>query len=106
MQIKYGTSRIALLLPSLGVAIKFPRIRLRDAFSEVLAMPKYSHFWKRFVMFVGASRSRGDYGLAPYLLNGLCDNRSEYRFYRQTQNAFVWPTVFSLFGLVNVQPLG
>lgn len=106
MQIKLGTSRIVLILPSLGVVIKFPRIRLLDVFSEIWSMPKNSRFWKRLILFVRTSRNRGDYGLIPYLLNGLYANRSEYRFYRETKNVFAWPTTFSIGGLLNVQCVG
>lgn len=106
MQIKCGTSRVVLLLPFLGVAIKFPRVRLRDAFSEIFALSRGPRFRRRFLMFIRAPRSQRRYGLVPYLLNGLYDNRSEYRFYRETRNTFVWPTIFSFFGLMNVQPLG
>jgi hypothetical protein len=39
-----------------------------------------------------------------YQFRGVYCNLREYRFYKDSRNPFLWPTLFSLFGLVNIQP--
>lgn len=46
------------------------------------------------------------HGLRPYMFAGMWANWNEYRFYAATRNPFVWPTIFSFFGLFNIQRIG
>lgn len=104
MQIKSGKARIVLLLPRLGVAVKFPRISILRVLKYLWSLRKKNTLKHSLWFFTAPVTTWG--GLRHSLFAGIVQNRSEYRFYRDTQNAFAWPTTFSLWGLVNVQPLG
>lgn len=105
MQIKHGTNRVALLIPSLGLAIKFPRI-----FATMLWKQLYHGYLKRrdwggLWWFLTAPANKMC-SFRYFLFRGLLDNLSEFRFYLKTRNKFAWPTYFSLVGIFNIQKLG
>ena len=102
MELKYGTNRIVLLLPSLGVAIKFPRIRMAKAVSGLWWLRRIwnrPHFGKHFV-------NNWRYEFIPFLFSGVYCNRSEYKFWKENRNEFAWPTIISFWGLANIQMIG
>lgn len=41
-----------------------------------------------------------------YLLGGIMENLQEWKYYRKNKNIFTAPTIFSFFGLINVQKRG
>ncbi len=105
MQIKFGTSRIVLLIPQLGVALKFPRLYIREMLVEVyfgyLKRRRFKELWS----FMKASPDT--IGSFRYLIfHGLLCNLSEFWFYVKTRNTLAWPTYFSFFGICNIQKLG
>lgn len=103
MQVKYGTSRTVLLLPYLNIAIKFPRIRLWRACEEIIYWAwrkEWSQLWEFF------HYDYEQHGFIHYVGKGFIDNIVERRFYRETKNSLVWPSLFSLFGAINIQRLG
>lgn len=103
MKIKYGTSRVVVLLPFLGLALKFPRVytimMLRNLYFGYIKR----RFWKGLFLFL---TSKGLGSFSYFMLNGIGSNLSEFWFYLKTRNKFAWPTYFSFFGLVNIQRLG
>ena len=104
MQIKSGKARVVLLLPRWGVALKFPRIYLRNVARLLWSLRSKKTREHSLVFFTSPVTTWGSFRYS--LCAGILQNRSEYRFYRNTKNVFAWPTIFSLGGLVNVQPLG
>ena len=102
MQMKVGTTRAVLLLPSLGVAVKFPRIKFFSCIRFFWLFRHDRYLWVPF--FTGHTHEA--MSLRWRLFRGIQQNWVEYRFYRQTRNPFAWPTHFSLLGLINVQTLG
>ena len=73
-----GRTRWVVALPSLGIVLKFAIFR-----------------WCRFP---GQTWPQT-------FSDGWLANLRERRFYRRTHHPFCWPTWFSLFGLVNIQPM-
>jgi hypothetical protein len=105
MNIHKGYSRAVILVPFLGIALKFPIIRILDALNQLkyycgkglIRYLKLEHKWtvdhhSTIKMALG---------------KGLRDNWQEFRCSRNNPNhKFLMPTYFSLFGLMNVQKLG
>lgn len=104
MKIKKGTSRVVLVIPNLGIAIKIPRVQLLVVFRGTARLC-LKRDWQmlRIDWSMSATHSAGFRGR---LLKGLLDNRSEFAFYRRTHDPFLLPTFFSLFGLFNIQLYG
>ena len=103
MQIKKGTWRIAILLPELNIAIKLPRIYLRNAW-KIIKKILTSKTWLRWQLFVNTVYS--EISLKQWLFRGIVENWQEFCFYQKTRHLFCVPTYFSLFGLFNIQKLG
>lgn len=104
MQIKYGTSRIVLLLPMLGLAIKFPRVYARIAFGNMWDFVRNRQWSDLYAFFFEYDYEQTSFSY--FILKGFIDNLSERRFYRRTRNSYAWPTFFSLYGALNIQILG
>ena len=106
MQIKKGNDRFVVLIPCLGIAVKFPYIRICNTL-EILfqnAEPKLWGVLKTYCelpMFASGVR-----GFKRMLFNGLVANWCEFWFYQTTRHPFLQPTYFSFFGLFNIQRLG
>lgn len=101
VKIVQGRSRIVILLPKLGVVIKFPIIHfvvaLRVFLDDLLENGKLL----RDELFRYTVETYGS--LKQLLFKGVVDNWREWRFFRRTRHAFCQPTYFSFFGLVNIQ---
>src|ERR1035437_6041153 len=102
--VKRGSWRIVVLIPKLGVAIKFPKIRIDTVTTEIKWMVKEKR-WKFLWLFCTDQANR-PMSMQWWFLHGIMTNWSEYRFWRKTKNLFLWPTRFSFFGLFNIQRLG
>lgn len=103
MQIKRGTWRIVLLIPALGIAIKFPRIYWRKSWGTIkLITIKRSKSWKALL----GKTLYSELSLKQWMLRGIGENWREFLFYRKTKHLFCEPTYFSLFGLINLQKFG
>jgi len=106
--IKKAQDRIVIILPTLGIVIKFPIIHfifflkfLKDAYQIKHKIRKWD-YWK--VMWRLSAEC--DFAPKALLFKGLSVNWNEFWFYQTTHNPFLQPTYFSLFGLVNIQKYG
>ncbi len=101
IQLKVGTTRIAIMIPFLGIVVKIPKI-------------SFIHVTKKFLKYGFSQKTRkqfylymlSPFGLRTLLAAGIVANWSEYLFYRKTKNPFVLPTYFSIFGFCNIQAIG
>jgi hypothetical protein len=106
MQIRKGNGRYALIVPLLGLVFKFPRIRIRYLIKEPLLMILLFIKEKNRRKPIIHSLTTGwhDTESIWYLLfHGILENRKEFAFYRDTKNKVAWPTLFSFFGIINIQ---
>ena len=102
MQIKYGATRIVVLLGN--KAIKFGKIRLLRFFLRMMILPFSRYQRERFRTKYGTSFLDA---AVNDILFGLLANRKEYNYYTSTRDARVIPTLSSfLWGLVIVQSRG
>lgn len=95
-----GNNRIVVCIGFLGIALKFPRIRLRQGL-KCLVDDILGHNNKLRREWDFAVNSKGS--IMSFLFRGIRDNWSEYRFYKEIRHPLLQPTYFSLLGLVNVQ---
>ena len=123
---KQGISRIVILIPRLGIVLKIARCNPLRAVKLILMAislfpsdlgkksyvmsPAKFWFYKRKYHFkhgiFGPLDFRAEHSLLYLLLRGVVANTSEFIFYlRNRNNPFLIPTYFSLFGIINIQPL-
>ena len=105
MKKEKGLTRFVIVIPELGIVIKFPIIHLINFIVLVVQHGMRSSrwiAWKGFWNLPAEARS----GYKGQLFGGLWANWSEFQFYRKTKNPFLLPTYMSVFGLVNVQQIG
>lgn len=106
MQFKKGTSRYVLILPFLGIVIKFPIIHIDYIFNMFLSCLRAERVFGRLRLFI---RSFYAYDIRAYgsakrfLFLGIFSNWREFCFFLDEQNDFCVPTYFSLFGFLNIQ---
>lgn len=104
IQFHCGRWRWVIVLPPLGIVLKFPRFYplewLHSAHCFIRGLRKIP--WKNMV----AAEAHPESGLVRYSIGGLSDNFGEWFFYLQHPHPFLQPTYFSFFGLVNVQRYG
>ena len=105
MPIYKGYSRTVITLPRLGLAMKFPVIRIKSAIST--AGHYLTNNWHGF--FRELSWTVDNMGsIRAALLRGIRDNWYEFLIsmgYGYREKIFL-TTYFSLFGIVNIQKLG
>lgn len=101
-----GITRFVITIPCLGWAIKIAKINPLQAIKTVI--------WNAETAIQGGDA--GEFGrLMGYTdavwhsvrwqFRGIYCNLREHRFYKKSRNPFLWPTIFSFFGLINIQPL-
>ena len=105
MEIKKGTSRIVVLLPLLGLAVKFPIIHPIRALRLFIRIMRGKDRWKNIKLYWRCS-PKAIAGFKGPLFKGIVANWKEFVFYQQTKNIFLNPTYLSVFGLMNIQPIG
>lgn len=89
------------VFPSLGIAIKFPIIRL---FSVIGNIAKHTARLKfRYIYLAMALPIDSHFGYKDHLLGGIAANWREFCFFCKTKNPFLQPTYFSFLGLANIQ---
>lgn len=104
MHCKKGSNRLVLVLPSLNIVIKFPRIFFWIVFKDIFRKAVRGK-WKSIKKWFSFSiESYGSYN--RNLFKGIHDNWSEYKFFRKTQHRALEQTYFSLFGFLNIQRYG
>ena len=99
-KIRWGTTRFVILVGPF--AIKIARLRLLFYFCRLLL-----HMWNGEVKVRLAKRDTNTVksGL-KYLSSGVRANLNEWEVWRKTHSPCLIPTMYSLFGLVNVQRRG
>ncbi len=104
MQIKHGVTRVVVLLPTWEVVLKFPRIYAWNLI-QVLCSTYFLHRTHK-VIFGPYMAHQALFNIRSCLLEGFRDNRSERRYWKRTKHPFLQPTLFSAFGVVNIQKMG
>ena len=102
MKIIRGSDRIVLTLPSFGIVIKFAKIRLKDIVIDIILYLKDRRTWKTMLKFFKYHHCQVG-GFKYYLFNGIISNKLEYKLWRKTKHQILVPTIFSFFGLFNIQ---
>ena len=101
MKIAKGESRLVVILPELGIVIKFSIIHLvigLRVFCDDLSRKGnrlHDELFRYTIEMYGS--------LKRLLFKGIVDNWREWRFYQRTRHPFCQPTYLSLFGLLNIQ---
>ncbi len=101
MKVVKGQSRLVIIFPMLGIAVKFPRVYVTQGLRTLhhqVSRGRFQRAWKRGMHLPGSIRG-------PFF-QGVVINWHEFRFYRNTRHTFLQPTYFSLFGFVNIQRAG
>lgn len=110
MKIVRGQSRIVMILPKIGVVIKFPKIEFKMLFLDlkiiIMHKDKVDAFKSFFLEPMKYNSETYPSYFYYYAFCGISSNWNERQFYKRTKNPFLQETYFSLFGLVNVQKLG
>lgn len=97
-------SRFVVLVPRLGISIKLPRIHTREILTELKILIRRKQ-WRELCIFLFSSVYQTN-SLSNLLFRGVLANQSEFEFYYETRNPFVWPTYYSLWGILNIQGIG
>jgi len=105
MEIKKGKNRIAVLFPSIKIAIKIPKIHLFKAIRLLLHYTlkdrkNFKNYFSWPIEFMAIA------SLRSLLLKAIYQNWNEYYFHKKTGNPLLQPTYFSLFGFLNIQKYG
>lgn len=107
MKIAKGNLRYVIVFPFLGIAVKFPRIRL---IAVILRVVRHAFFMRLGTIYREAFRisidCTGIWGYKRLLFGGIRANWNEFLFFQKTKNLFCQPTYFSLLGLFNIQKFG
>ncbi len=97
MHVTHGKLRSVIALPMLGIAIKYPTL---PSIGHILAVLTEDIR----VVLETAFQRRTENLVFPFT-TAIFANWHEYTFYKRTRNPFLHPTLFSLLGIINVQPL-
>ncbi len=106
MQIKKGDDRVVVILPALGIVLKFPFIRFWRFVCSLVRCFKNPRLILGRLWRGVSTPIRYPLGFRGMLFKGLHANWCEFWFYWRTRNPFLQPTYFSLFGFLNVQRIG
>lgn len=109
MELKKGTSRWVILLPSIGIVIKLPIVNLIGAFSIIRACFKAPKLINKLILLydeIFVFPTEYDFSVRKCLFLGIKSNWLEFSFYLDDPNDFRLTTYFSLFGLITIQELG
>lgn len=104
MNIAKGRDRIVIVIPELGIVIKFPFIHFIMVVRQIYGYIKERE-WKRMCALWQRGVEDRE-GFVNSLFGGIYANWLEGTFYRETHNHFVQPTYFSFLGLINIQEWG
>lgn len=104
MYIKKGRDRLVVVLPRLGVVVKFPLIRILVALRVAwLYMRRPTHFVQNLRFELDLPVEHMLSGIKGALARGVVNNWREWQLYRTTNHALLEPTYFSMLGFLNVQ---
>ncbi len=105
MHIAHGKDRCVLVLPALGIVVKFPIIRLWRALCYVVRDSK-NRRWKSLFYCLFTWNPDSHYLVSGMILKGIMSNVRERGLWKKTRNPFLQPTPFSVLGLLNIQRYG
>src|SRR4051812_33215842 len=100
-----GATRFVVVFPKLNIVLKIAHIhplRALRVFVSTAHDAIRNGGWSEFKRRI--SYEDGVYHSFLWQFRGIYCNLREYRFFRETRNPFLWPTTFSLYGIVNIQP--
>lgn len=102
MKIVYGNDRMVLVFPKLGIVVKFGRIKLKQAIEIFLCYSSKRKRWWLIPPFFKQSYLEWN-SFQSLMFQGIVSNQFEYKLWRKTKHAILTPTIFSFFGLFNIQ---
>jgi len=105
MYIAQGHRRIVLVIPRLGIVLKFPIIRINVFLSDGLFVIKRRNF-RNFIKWLFVYTPDQYFGARNRLFGGIVDNQREYWLSTYYPMQIIQPTYFSFFGLINIQKAG
>lgn len=115
IQTEISTTRSVVLIYPLGIVLKFPQIDFKKGlrlfislFNEIQMSFKEKDFRhvKHFCKWRIFAHYERPESLGYWWLRGILANVNEFRYFVfNSRNPLMVPTYFSLFGLVNIQPL-
>ncbi len=101
-----GTTRFVIAIPCAGIALKIAQINPLQALRSIVRSAELAVENNNSKIFIKDLKMSDEVGWSfRGQFRGIYANLREYRFYKKTRNQFLWPTFFSLFGLINIQPL-
>lgn len=106
MKTAQGRNRFVVIVPRLGIAIKFAKINVFKALKKLLLNPLKAEKGRKlarlkFQLFNSDFQAFKNFRY--YLFRGIRNNLNERKFYQQTKHPILQPTYFSFFGLFNIQ---
>jgi hypothetical protein len=96
-----GKTRFVIAFPELGLVVKFPIVRLKYVCVKTKKDIKTHGF--KVALSMWTMRSTNLFGHRYKIIEGVRANWRERKFWHKTQHRFLCPTLFSLFGLLNIQ---
>lgn len=106
MKISKGSKRVVITLPSFGIVIKFPVIRVFETILTIFSCLKKRHWIFLKIFLKARGDSTGVESFRKYIFEGVLENWREYVFFQKNGNTLLQPTYFSFFGFMNIQKLG
>jgi hypothetical protein len=103
-----GTSRYVLVIPFLKIVIKFavlptPYAVIRSLLHVLESGIEHNTLGSGRGILLGSVDRY--FSLRWQMFRGIAANWREYKFYKNSKNPFLWPTNYSWFGLINIQPM-
>lgn len=105
MCVKKGKDRFVLVFPTLGIVIKFPIFHFLNILNRIFFDIK-NRYWKSLVYVCCKWNPESQNVVSGLLLRGIVANQRERFLWSRTHNPFLQPTIFSFFGLLNIQLYG
>lgn len=110
MQFKRGDYRFVVVLPMIGIVLKFPLVHLATVLWSILrALVHFDFlsFWVMLRMPADPSQNRSVCGYQNRLFGGIMVNWREFVFFiKSRHHPFLLPTYLSVLGFINIQKLG
>ena len=99
-----GTTRVVVVFPKLGIVLKVARINWKQIGDALERTALWLSGDKKFRKIIPTfAKLIKHFKILNF--RGLMANIYEWKMWKETKSAFLWPTSFSFLGLVNIQPL-
>lgn len=102
-EVKRGTKRNVLIFPKYGFALKFAIFQPVALLRLLFNIRKNGGIQYKYLIITKGSAMLGV--CTPGNIEGFLENWREYRFFKKNPGPFLFPVLFSLFGIVNVLPI-